>query len=327
MGVCPFKGLLMPMPWFRFYSEALDDPKVQRLTGDLFKVWVNLLCLASEQDERGTLPPPSDIAFRLRIDDQKADDALTGLRRAGLLDLDPDTDLYVIHAWAVRQPPSDADSTAAERKRRQRERDKGNKPVTRDVTRDNSVTSRTGHGRVTGDVTRLDKKRLEEDTDTEEREITPPTPTPLRPVAAPPDRPAKDPPGFAAFWQAWPKKEGKAKALTAWKSLRLADGELDDILAAIPRQYAAKDWPRENWRYCPLPASWLNQRRWEDETPDPPPETRRELVGKDRERLGVAERVLARRAHERAGTDDIAHQAGGALPRDIDGHRARRLPG
>jgi len=31
--------------WFRMYAEVLDDPKVQRLSGDEFKAWVNILCL------------------------------------------------------------------------------------------------------------------------------------------------------------------------------------------------------------------------------------------------------------------------------------------
>jgi len=33
--------------WFRFYNDALDNPKVQLLPSDLFKTWVNLLCIAS----------------------------------------------------------------------------------------------------------------------------------------------------------------------------------------------------------------------------------------------------------------------------------------
>jgi len=154
---------------------------------------------------------------------------------------------------------------------------------------------------------------------------TPPPPTPLRPVAAPPDRPAKEPPSFAAFWQAWPKKEARAAAVAAWRKVPQDDTTLDAILDAIPRQQAAKDWPRENWRYCPQPATWLNQRRWEDEVPDPLPKERT-LVGKDRERLDVGTRVLeARRQRERNGFDGVVDQAGGALSHDAHGNGTRRL--
>lgn len=157
---------------------------------------------------------------------------------------------------------------------------------------------------------------------------TPPIPpTPLRPVATPPDRPAKDPPGFAAFWEAWPKKEGKAKALAAWKSLHVANDEaIQSILDAIPRQQAAKDWPRENWRYCPLPATWLNQRRWEDEIPDPPPKGERELIGKDKERAEVMRRVAARRGYEFAGPDATAHPNGREVSHDPLRVGAGRVP-
>ena len=41
--------------WLRLYDDVLDDPEVQRLPPDLFKHWVNLLCLANKGTLRGTL--------------------------------------------------------------------------------------------------------------------------------------------------------------------------------------------------------------------------------------------------------------------------------
>jgi hypothetical protein len=72
------------MKWFRLYSSVLHDPKVQRLTPALFKHWVNLLCLASEQDDRGMLPSLDDIAFALRIKPSEATQVMTQLRGAAL---------------------------------------------------------------------------------------------------------------------------------------------------------------------------------------------------------------------------------------------------
>lgn len=44
------------MPWFRFYGgDVLGDPKLAMLTDAQFRVWVNLLCLASTQSERGMI--------------------------------------------------------------------------------------------------------------------------------------------------------------------------------------------------------------------------------------------------------------------------------
>jgi hypothetical protein len=166
------------MQWFRFYSEALDDPKVQRLPGDLFKAWVNLLCLANEQDERGTLPGVDDIAFRLRLDHQRARDALSGLRRAGLLEHNADTDEYRIHAWDKRQFASDT-STDRVRKFREKRRE------TADETERNA--SETFQKRYRNAID------TDTDTDTEQsraeregaREARKPKPAPKRAVARP----------------------------------------------------------------------------------------------------------------------------------------------
>lgn len=104
-------------PWFRLYHELLDDPKVQRLPGDLFKFWVNCLCLACRGD--GQLPPLDDIAFGLRMPHSKVEQSIQSLMRRGLVDqveqgLTP-------HAWNERQFQSD---NVTERVKRFRQRSK-----------------------------------------------------------------------------------------------------------------------------------------------------------------------------------------------------------
>ncbi len=93
------------MKWFRFYSEALRDPKVQRLSDQTYRRWVNLLCLANEGKPRGQLPAVADIAFHLRISDDEADRLVDELIARELLDGTPDG--YMPHNWAVRQFKSD----------------------------------------------------------------------------------------------------------------------------------------------------------------------------------------------------------------------------
>lgn len=112
------------MEWFRFYHGAVDDPKVQRLAPVLFKHWVNLLCLASQQEPRGTLPPASDIAFRLRLTEAKADEALAELVAIGLVDRDA-AGAHAIHNWHGRQRASD---DVAQRQRKHRGNVTGNGP-------------------------------------------------------------------------------------------------------------------------------------------------------------------------------------------------------
>lgn len=103
------------MNWFRFYHEALDDPKVQRLDGETFKFWVNLLCLASRAKDRGTLPLISDIAFALRMDEDETSAYVTELVKRKLLV--PIDGGFAPYNWKVRQPLSD-DINARVRKHR-----------------------------------------------------------------------------------------------------------------------------------------------------------------------------------------------------------------
>ena len=41
------------------------------------------------------------------------------------------------------------------------------------------------------------------------------------------------------------------------------------MLEAIKEQTASEQWKRDNGQYIPNPATWLNQGRWDDETPVP----------------------------------------------------------
>lgn len=123
--------------WFRFYDEALNDKKVQRLAPHLFKTWVNLLCLASRG--KGKLPSDDDISFELRISVQDARQQVEDLILAGLVDIMPDGSREP-HNWQERQFTSD---TSQERTRKYRERLKGKAcdvTVTPDVTPPESYT-------------------------------------------------------------------------------------------------------------------------------------------------------------------------------------------
>lgn len=91
------------MAWWRAYDEAADDPKLQRLSGDLFKSWFNLVCLASRNG--GVLPSLSDIAFGLRKSEKEAKRTLDALIVAGLFDVSETA--IAPHNWNGRQYQSD----------------------------------------------------------------------------------------------------------------------------------------------------------------------------------------------------------------------------
>ena len=101
--------------WFRMYDELLDDPKVQRLPGDDFKGWVNLLCLTSRNN--GKLPPVADIAFALRETVESVSSLFHRLESAGLIVCRNGS--YSPYKWAERQYKSD---TSTDRVKRFRQR-------------------------------------------------------------------------------------------------------------------------------------------------------------------------------------------------------------
>jgi hypothetical protein len=78
--------------------------------------------------------------------------------------------------------------------------------------------------------------------------------------------------GFDAFWQIYPRHEARDAALKAWIKLAADESLQARILAAVEAQKANGQWSKDNGKYIPHPASWLNARRWEDEVkPDHDP--------------------------------------------------------
>ena len=93
-------------PWFRFYSEVLYDPKIHRLPIATRWRWVELLCLANDQPERGCLPSLEDVAYALRMTVEKTQELLETLEQSGLLDRQDEGCLHP-HNWDGRQFASD----------------------------------------------------------------------------------------------------------------------------------------------------------------------------------------------------------------------------
>lgn len=105
------------MQWFRFYGDALNDPKVQSLSGEQFKFWVNLLCIASKHE--GTIKI-SDLPFMLRDTEATINRHITDLKAASLLvGCNQSSDHVAPYQWNKRQYKSD---TSLERTKRYRDR-------------------------------------------------------------------------------------------------------------------------------------------------------------------------------------------------------------
>lgn len=74
-------------------------------------------------------------------------------------------------------------------------------------------------------------------------------------------------PGFTEFWNAYPRKVAKQNALKAWGKTGADDSQslTDTILADVKRRVDG-EWKGKEVQYIPHPATYLNQRRWEDES-------------------------------------------------------------
>jgi len=79
---------------------------------------------------------------------------------------------------------------------------------------------------------------------------------------------------FEQLWQVYPRKIGKKAAYKAWLAAK-DKPSIDRILAAVRSAMRSPDWIKDNGKYIPHPATWLNQGRWADEYTVPVPRKER----------------------------------------------------
>lgn len=116
-------------PWFRFYNEAINDPKLKRISvmtkqprALINGVWVGVLCLASESPERGELLISEGMPYLIEeiidavgVDFEIGEFIIDHLLKFGLLSFDGE--VYSIAQWDKRQFKSD---NSAERVKKHR---------------------------------------------------------------------------------------------------------------------------------------------------------------------------------------------------------------
>jgi hypothetical protein len=122
----------MSNAWFRFYSAAMRDPKVAKLSDRDFRLWVSLLAASSEND--GRLPPADDLKHLLSV---RLDHLLSGVDRLisiGLIDALEQG--YKPHNWEKFQYKSDV-STARVQKHRASRNVSETAPDTEQIQRQN----------------------------------------------------------------------------------------------------------------------------------------------------------------------------------------------
>ena len=83
---------------------------------------------------------------------------------------------------------------------------------------------------------------------------------------------------FEIFWKEYPKKQAKAKT-KQWFEKNKPDEELmNKILESLSLFKKTSQWTKDNGQFIPLPTTWLNGKRWEDEIQEEVEMTDEELI-------------------------------------------------
>ncbi len=81
----------------------------------------------------------------------------------------------------------------------------------------------------------------------------------------------KDDDLFSIFWDTYPRKVAKARAVAEWEKLAPSDETANVIIAAVKDNIRYNSqWQRDNGQYIPHAATWLHQKRWTDELTNKP---------------------------------------------------------
>lgn len=70
---------------------------------------------------------------------------------------------------------------------------------------------------------------------------------------------------FNEFWKAYPRKEKKKEAMAVWMRKGCGNGLFEPIMEKLEVFKGTEQWAKNNGQFIPLPSSWLNGERWNDE--------------------------------------------------------------
>lgn len=95
-------------------------------------------------------------------------------------------------------------------------------------------------------------------------------------------KPETNPAGFDDFYQNYPAKVAKQKAIKAWKALKPSQELQDTILKDVAiRKQNDRRWLQG---FTPNPATYLNEKRWEDEIQSAPQPRPKAMTQEERNR-------------------------------------------
>ncbi len=204
-------------------------------------VWLMFIAVMNE-DGFVQFASVANVAHRARITDEESEQAIKILESPDPNSADEDNDGRRVEkvpgGWMILNASKYRDLVTREMQRAAtRERVARHRSKLKGVTLCNApVTPRNGS------VTQSDT-----DTDTKKK-----PPNPLKGECD----------GFDLFWSEYPNKQAKVAARRAW--LKVKEDERPDVMSGIARWKRSESWLKDDGQFIPHPATFLNQRRFED---------------------------------------------------------------
>lgn len=91
--------------------------------------------------------------------------------------------------------------------------------------------------------------------------------------------------GFDDWYSHYPRKQARQRAEKAWKKIKPDQKLIKHMIDSVEVMKTKESWTKDNGQYIPLPATWLNDGRWDDEEAQPPEKHRYELLFDDNDTI------------------------------------------
>ena len=231
--------------WIKLTTDMFDNRKVKHLRrlpegNSIVLIWVMLLTMAGRCNASGMIFLTENIPYtpKMLADELDFEENTVVLALRALEDLNmvvTNKGYFAIAGWEEYQNIEGMDRIR-EQNRLRKQKQRENKKLLADVSRDS-------HGTVT--QCHATEEDIEEDKELEKEK--------------------EDIYPFEEFWTAYPKKKAKEAARKAWAKLKPDESLGKEIIQAVMESAKTNDWKKENGKYIPYPATYLNGKRWEDE--------------------------------------------------------------
>lgn len=240
--------------WIKIVTDIFDDEKILLIESmpdadSIIVIWFKLLCLAGRQNNSGVflmngrIPYTDEMfatIFRRKLNTVRM--ALRTFEQYGMIEIINDT--VTIPNWSKHQTLDQIERKREYMKNYMQKRREEQRLLAEGEPACKTNSKANDKANDKANVSRADKIR-EDKIREDKNEII---------LGL-----------FERFWKEYPRKVSKPAALRAWKGLK-ADAALADRIIADVKRRCDTEWKGQEIQFIPHPSTYLNQRRWEDET-------------------------------------------------------------